>query len=506
MSPLSTAPPLSLPLHGSEQQSMLALLLEHIPAPVYLVGGFLRDHGLALPPGGDIDLSAARLDPERLLGIARANGWSGFVLAKHQGVLRIHKRVTAEDVPLSFDLSPLTQGGIVHDLAARDCTVNAMALEVRQVQGGCVHGRLIDPFQGQADLARRRLAAVELGNYQADPLRMLRMLRLAHTHRLELDAQVTAYIRRHRARLSSIHASRLQDELWKILLHPARTLSPVLAQAAATGLYPYAFPGSFKWDTESPQTLPRTFLEFMDRLHAMAVRETAVPASRWENLSMPSPWRERVAGFAEEELSAGKTRRQWWLPLGLAMRPLLSWEWHPASPARGLSAMQPNAFRRYAQSVQHAGQNAGTAQWERRHIHHTLDSAHNFLTWLDGPRADAATDLNLIRLYTRGTWTRGRPVLLDVMVLLDACLAGEPFRGSALALRFREACAVLARLLIRSEFAPPRPLVSGQEIQTWFNLPPGPKVGALMAALVDAEALGRIDSPTDARRVVRELL
>ena len=60
------------------------------------------------------------------------------------------------------------------DLARRDFTINSMALSLPELE-------LVDPFNGRADLAARRLRtplAPEL-SFTDDPLRMLRAARVA---------------------------------------------------------------------------------------------------------------------------------------------------------------------------------------------------------------------------------------------------------------------------------------------------------------------------------------
>jgi poly(A) polymerase len=99
------------------------------------------------------------------------------------------------------------------DLARRDFTVNAMALELPTP-------RLIDPWDGAADLAAKRLRTplspeVSFGD---DPLRMLRAARFIAGYGLEPDEALIAAVHQMRDRLSIVSAERVRDELDKLLV------------------------------------------------------------------------------------------------------------------------------------------------------------------------------------------------------------------------------------------------------------------------------------------------
>src|SRR6185503_7406165 len=78
---------------------------------------------------------------------------------------------------------------IVRDLARRDFTVNAIALDP-------MSGEIIDPFDGQRDLAARTLRAVgdPRERFSEDGLRVLRAARFVATLDLDLDSATRAAI------------------------------------------------------------------------------------------------------------------------------------------------------------------------------------------------------------------------------------------------------------------------------------------------------------------------
>jgi len=100
------------------------------------------------------------------------------------------------------------------DLARRDFTVNAMALDLE--------GRLHDPFSGQEDLRRGILRAV--GNpderFREDALRAFRACRFAAEYGFTIEPRTLAAVSRSRDRIAGLSVERVRDELERILLSP----------------------------------------------------------------------------------------------------------------------------------------------------------------------------------------------------------------------------------------------------------------------------------------------
>ncbi len=147
----------------------------------WLVGGALRDELLGRPV---VDLDVACRGPERAArAFARARGGVPFPLSERHGAWRI-----ALEDGRTVDFTPLPDG-IEDDLSGRDFTLNAMA---RPLTGG----ELIDPFGGQADIAERTVRAVSSGIFEADPLRLLRAVRLEDELGFRLDTETEQQVRR----------------------------------------------------------------------------------------------------------------------------------------------------------------------------------------------------------------------------------------------------------------------------------------------------------------------
>jgi len=126
---------------------------------------------------------------------------------------------------------------VVDDLARRDFTVNAMALEVTGTAP-----ELIDPFDGAADLAASRLRTPSgpQVSFGEDPLRMMRAARFIASHHLVPDDDVVQAVRDMAERLSIVSPERIRDELNKLVVVPDP--SPGLWFLHDTGLAAQFFP------------------------------------------------------------------------------------------------------------------------------------------------------------------------------------------------------------------------------------------------------------------------
>lgn len=100
------------------------------------------------------------------------------------------------------------------DLARRDLTVNAMAMDAA--------GRLTDPFGGRADLERGLLRCVgePERRFDEDALRMLRTLRFSAQLGFDIESRTLEAIRTLAPLASALSAERVRDELVKTLRSP----------------------------------------------------------------------------------------------------------------------------------------------------------------------------------------------------------------------------------------------------------------------------------------------
>jgi len=97
---------------------------------------------------------------------------------------------------------------VQQDLARRDFTINAMALD----------GKLIDPFGGQKDLKNKIIKTVNKPNerFNEDALRMLRAIRFSCTLDFSIEEKTFKAIQKNSTWIQAISKERIRDELIKI--------------------------------------------------------------------------------------------------------------------------------------------------------------------------------------------------------------------------------------------------------------------------------------------------
>ena len=203
----------------------LARLLTEAGHRCYLVGGSLRDALLDLSPDEERDVDVATdARPDEVERLVR--GWADHVWLQGQrfGTVGCEKDGTPLEVttfraevyrPESRKPEVVFADDIETDLSRRDFTINAMALRLPDPE-------LVDPFNGAADLAAKRLRTPlepEV-SFLDDPLRMMRAARFLAAFELEPAPELVAVVEELRGRLEIVSAERVRDELTKLLLLP----------------------------------------------------------------------------------------------------------------------------------------------------------------------------------------------------------------------------------------------------------------------------------------------
>ncbi len=223
---------------------IFALVAAH-GVPAWLVGGYVRDLLLGRA-SHDLDLVVAEGGIRLARSIASAFDGSFFILDEARDVGRAILRDEA-GATLEVDVARLREPRLLDDLALRDFTINAIALDIRAGPLGSpvATEKLIDPFGGRVDLAAGLLRAVSEGAFRDDPLRTLRGVRLAVELGFRIEDATHNLIRRDAALLTGVAAERVRDELMRIVGAPAawqhlrllrslNLLDHVLPEAAAT--------------------------------------------------------------------------------------------------------------------------------------------------------------------------------------------------------------------------------------------------------------------------------
>lgn len=187
---------------------------------LYAVGGSVRD---AFIPGlapRELDLLVTHIKPDDLLqilnryGRARLVGRSFSVIKWNPaGYDMIDVSLPAKRNLSYFDGCKIDPDyPLEDDLAQRDFTVNAMALDLNS-------GEFIDPYLGKKDLKKGVLRAVREDSLPADPIRCIRAVYICVRCMLEPDKFTIHKIQDTVPNLNRIAPERIGEELKKLLLY-----------------------------------------------------------------------------------------------------------------------------------------------------------------------------------------------------------------------------------------------------------------------------------------------
>lgn len=259
----------------------------------YPVGGCVRDLLLGRTPS-DWDLTTAA-PPERVEALFDKTVPTGLA----------HGTVTVLLDGLSLEVTTFRGDGtytdgrhpdavtfgvsLQEDLARRDFTVNAMALDLRAEA-------VIDPFGGQADLAAKVIRAVgdPRRRFTEDALRMFRAVRFAAQLGFDLDPDTAAAIPPLAHRAGLVSRERIKAEVEKTLLSPAPERAELLLDY---GLLPRAIPEtpSLRFLRDVPATPDRRWRAFC---RATGFDITTLPVERRLRTAVLHPERETIRALA----------------------------------------------------------------------------------------------------------------------------------------------------------------------------------------------------------------
>ena len=191
--------------------------LKDLPPQSHVVGGAIRDLLLGIDPE-DVDIACddpqacARTISKRVIRLGTGEHLSAWRVVDREHI---------------YDFAETLDHDIDADLARRDFTVNAMAVPL----GG---GDLLDPHDGQNDLKRRIVRMISANNFDDDPLRCLKAVRMAIKYRFEIDPATLAAIRPRAPAIDHVAAERVTFEL--SIIFSSRQLRRAIELLDATGL------------------------------------------------------------------------------------------------------------------------------------------------------------------------------------------------------------------------------------------------------------------------------
>ncbi|MDQ6604962.1 MAG: HDIG domain-containing protein [Actinomycetota bacterium] len=451
--------------------------LTQIGSDGWLVGGAVRDRLLGRETA-DFDVAVpgdARALADRL---SRSTNAHRFALSDDFGAWR----VIARDRSWQVDLMPLMGETIEADLARRDLTINAIAEPLRG-------GGYVDPFAGREDLQARRLRMVGPRSFSDDPLRSLRLPRLACELGFEVQAATRSAARAAAPGLAEVAAERIFAELKRIVV--ADRALDGLADMDAVGATAVVLPELA--ELHGVQQSGYHHLDVHD--HTMQVLAETIELES-DPGGVLGEHGEAVARLLAEPLANELTRGQA-LRFGALFHDV-------AKPrTREVGAEGRITFMGHdAAGAEMARAALGRLRTSDRLAEHVASLTRDHLR-LGFLVHHAPPSRRAVYRYMRAC----EPVEVDVSLLSVADRLATRGKNSAVAIaRHLE----LARELVGEGLAwrsgPPRPPLRGDQLARAIGVPPGPEVGQILRELEEASFAGEIASTDEAIERARVLL
>jgi poly(A) polymerase len=455
----------------------------------WLVGGAVRDRALGRSVEiADVDIVVDGDPAEAARAVAQAASRAAcFALSEDFGAWR----VVARDGSWQVDVEPLRGGSLQADLRLRDFTVNAIA---EPIEGGAA----IDPLGGLEDLAAGRLRMAGPRGFADDPLRVLRLVRVAIELDLQPESETLAAAAAQAQGLSGVSPERLFMELRQIV--GARRALAGLEMLGQLGARRVVLP-----ELEALRGVEQNRYHHLDVYgHTLEVLErvialTTAAAGELDALgSWMAPHGGEVATLLSEPLADRLTRGEalrWGALLHDAAKPLT----RQTHPGDGRVSFIGHDVR---------GSELARAVLERLRASERL-------------RAHVAA---LVRHHLRPGFLVHEPQPLPrrtVFAYLSACSPVEvdltllsvadrlATRGDrapeSIEAHLRVAGGLLSDALRWRDQGPPRPLVRGDELARELAIPTGPRVGELLGQIAEAQYAGELSTREQALAYARAL-
>ena len=463
---------------------------------VWLVGGAVRD-AIRGREFHDIDLAVSRESAP--IGRALADLLGGTAIPMEPWDLT---RValpgdSAGGPPFVVDIKSYT-GSLEHDLLSRDFTVDAMAVPLRSWDTDQRFDGLLDPTGGIGDLSRKVLRATGDAVFQSDPGRMIRGVRLAGQLGFRMEPDTAGAIRRDAHLLDRVSAERVRDEFMAILADDGARVQlevldrldllcrviPELDEARGCEQPP----AHHYWDV------------WGHLLHCVEYAEAVTAGHRNNAIYTMAPWTAAEEAHFAEMIGDGHNRRTV-LKLAALLHDI-------AKPQT--KAPDKNGRIRFLGHSELGAEMVTSRLSALRMSHRTTALVSTMVRHHLRPSqirdGDSMPSPRAIYRYYRDLGDAAVDTLY--LGMADVLAARGP---ELLPERWNNYARMIATVL-EAGAAPPkreegaRALVNGHDLMDTLNMSPGPRVGALLERLREAEAVGEITTREEALSLAGRLL
>lgn len=483
---------------------ILQALRQHVRATdqVYLVGGAVRDM-LMQNAGRDFDFVVSGDALQLARRTADAIGAAFYVMDAERQTARLIYH-TGDGQRWFLDFSSLRGATIQEDLEGRDFTINAIAISLEDIN------RVIDPLHGAQAIRDRSLEMCSPQSFVDDPLRVLRAVRLSADFGFHMTPATISALKAAIPHLQRVSMERKRDELFRIL--ESRQAAAGLRTGFTLGVFDSLLPEvvALKGEQQAAPHIYDVFdhtLAFLDafvKLYDLLVEPFV--EGKGSNLIYGMAlmeigrFRDELARHFSQRLNPNRSL------FGLAM---LAGLLHDSAKPITRTIDEAGRMHFYdhdnlgAQSAERRGQELAlsTDEVERlillvRHhmrIHHLVKSS------------DELSRRNIYRYYR----DLGEAGVEMVLFSLADKLATY---GVTITPAVWEKELHFGRQLLDAWFAHkesyirPARLVSGSDLIEAFQVKPGPRLGELLEAIREAQAIGEVSTREEALHFAEEWL
>jgi poly(A) polymerase len=492
----------------------------------YIVGGFIRDW-LLKRETNDIDIAVSGDAITIAQEVAKEVGGKFVLLDDVNNVARV---VVIEDeqpgktsqnqesrgAEWHFDFSSFS-GDIKSDLARRDFTINAMALELSQFVTASTATKvssrkpatplaekrpllkLIDPSSGREDLRDKIVRRVSEQIFEADAARLLRAVRLAAELDFTIEPETESLIHRYSQAVTGVPGERVREELLRLLTLPRAAY--YLRYLDKLGLLLALIPELAKGKGVEQPTV-HFWDVFEHSLQTVAAVEFLIRESDWEysneDMLSTAPWSDAIDRHLSEEVSSGSNHKVLLKLGGL---------FHDIAKPMTKSIDDTGRARFLGHTKQGAAITANILErlrFSNREIRLVESLVYHHLR-PDQMANDELPTQRAIYRYFRDTGEAGIDILL--LALSDYLASRGPLASME---EWRKHCQLINYILAEHDKQQakilPVKLIDGSDIMNTFNLAPGQLIGKLLAMVNEAHASGELSTREEALAMIQREL
>jgi poly(A) polymerase len=462
----------------------------------YVVGGFVRDALLGRETA-DIDLAVTGDALEIALGLAEALKGTYVLLDSENKVGRV---VLTSEIPDSrqstVDISTISST-LENDLARRDFTIDAMALDLKGLVAGGTVVNLIDPHKGRDDLDRGVVRSISEENLSADPVRLLRAVRLAIELGFRIEQKTREQIHRYADLLAQVSGERVREELLRLFtisrggqflfdLDDLGLLTVLIPELTVTKGVEQ--PAEHHWDVFNHSVMTVSSVDYLLR------------QGMWEypqdNILDVTPWSDEYARHFEKPVAGGSSRRAL-LKLAALLHDIAKPQTR-AIDSKGRmrflghsdegAEIVSHILERLRFSTRETKLVAGVVKYHLRPTQMGQPPSHRAIYRYFRDAGDAGIDI----LYLS---------LADHLATRGPGLIPANWRQHTDIVRY-----ILEEHYKQEKIALPPKLVDGNDLMDIFGLKPGPRLGELLEIVKEAHATGELTTREEALQYIHNVL